>query len=271
MLSSLLLVLGVGVLTVALRSFRHPVLQKISALGVLATSFLAGYFLAGSVLAGIACAASWLLLPWLEILTRVRKLRLPVDKNLRHRSPPSAEDFPALAGLTDEIEQEGFTHIEDAGWDWEDHRQFFRLFHREKDHTLAAICLIEQFEMAFYYLSVSSRGRDGRIWTTWNYPFAHSLMMVPQLKINRLRTDQTFLQLVASHGDFLRSNRIAAEDLAPVDPDKMQEEIQKDMRAQVAFNLTKGVLRQTTEGDVRYSWRGWFYLWFQFLRDIVRL
>jgi hypothetical protein len=32
-----------------------------------------------------------------------------------------------------------------------------------------------------------------------------------------------------------------------------------------------GVLRQTTEGDVRYSWRGWFYLWFQFLRDIVRL
>jgi hypothetical protein len=30
------------------------------------------------------------------------------------------------------------------------------------------------------------------------------------------------------------------------------------------------VLVQSTEGEVRYSWRGLFYLWFQFLRDLVR-
>jgi hypothetical protein len=270
MFSSFLLVLGVGVLTLALRSFRHPVLQKLGVFGLLATSFLAGYYLAGSAAAGVACAASWLLLPWLEILTRIRRLRMPMERILRHRAPPPEDSFPALPELTNEIEMEGFAHVDDAGWDWEDHQQFFRLFHREKDHTLAAICLIEQFETAFYYLSLSSRGKDGRIWTTWNYPFANSLMSVPQLKVNRLRSDRAFPDLAASHGAFLQKNSVTVTDLAPVDPETMQEEIQKDLRAQVAFNLNKGLLARTDDGGVRYSWRGWFYLWLQFMRDIIR-
>ena len=32
-----------------------------------------------------------------------------------------------------------------------------------------------------------------------------------------------------------------------------------------------GVLKQTAAGDVKYSWRGMFYLWCQFLVDLVRL
>ena len=36
-------------------------------------------------------------------------------------------------------------------------------------------------------------------------------------------------------------------------------------------HLAYGVLVQSTESEVRYSWRGLFYLWFQFLRDLVRL
>jgi hypothetical protein len=269
--SSLLLVLGVAVLTVALRSYRHPFLQKLGLFGILATSFLAGRYLAGSVVAGICCAASWLLLPWLEILTRIRRLRMPLERSLRHRSPPSEDYFPALPGLTHEIESEGFAHVDDAGWNWEDHQQFFRLFHRAKDHTLAAICLVEQAGAAFYYLSISSRGRDGRVWTTWNYPFSNSLMLAPQLKINRQRADRAFPELDASHGAFLLSNQVAMGDLTPLDPDAMPLEIQKDLSAQVLFNINKGVLTPTGEGHVRYSWRGWFYLWFQFLRDFVRI
>jgi len=272
MFSSFLLVLGVAVLSIALRSFNHVLLQKLGALGIFATSFLVGYLLSGKNLyVGIFCASIWLLLPWLEILTRIRKLRLPLEKNLRHKSPPSPDVFPVLLATTDEAEGESFEHVEDAGWDWEDYQQFFRLFYKSEDRSQAAICLIDQHDMAFYYLSISSRAKDGTIWTTWNYPFSYSLKLVPQLKINRLRTDQTFLQIYESHRDFLKSNRIDVSQLEELSADQIQIEIQKDLRAQIAHNLAKGVLTQAEEGQIRYSWRGLFFIWIQFLRDLVRL
>src|ERR1051325_10754958 len=117
MLSDFLLILGVAVLSFSLRSFYHPVLRKLGALGVLATSFLVGWRLSGFWQIGVFCASSWLLLPWLEILTRVRKLTLPLEKNLRHKTPPNSEAFPALHEITEEIEGEQFEHVDDVGWD----------------------------------------------------------------------------------------------------------------------------------------------------------
>ena len=73
------------------------------------------------------------------------------------------------------------------------------------------ICFIDQGDVAFYYLSIASRGGDGTIWTTWNYPFSHSLKLVPQLKINRVRTDESFLQLYESHRSFLQKNGVAID------------------------------------------------------------
>ena len=161
------------------------------------------------ILAGGAfCASSWLLLPWLEILTRIRKLTLPPEKDLRHKSPPNAEIFPALHDLTEEMEGESFEHVEDAGWDWDDYNQFFRLFYKPVDRTQAAICLIDQHDVAFFYMSISSRAKDGRIWTTWNYPFSYSLQLVPQWRVNRLRGDQTFLEIYESHKSS-QSNRVS--------------------------------------------------------------
>ena len=269
--SFVLLILGIATLSMALRTFDHVVLHKLGAVGILSTSFLVGYFLTGSVLVGMVCSASWLFLPWLEILTRIRKLRLPLEKNLRHKGPPSSELFPALDDLTREIEDEGFTRVDDVGWDWDDYQQFFRLFHHERDRSQAAICLIEQHDLAFFYLSISSRAKDGTIWTTWNYPFSYSLKLVPQLKINRLRSDHTFLQIFSSHREFLRSHGVSTGQLEEMDPEKIQTEIQKDLRAQIAHNLAQGVLTRADEGQIRYSWRGMFFIWFQFLRDLVRL
>jgi hypothetical protein len=271
MFSDVLLIIGVATLSVALRSFNSVVLQKLGALGIIATSFLIGFLFTGYWVVGVVLALSWLLLPWLEILTRVRNLRMPLEKNLRHKTPPSGEAFPALHDLTGEIEEEHFEHVEDAGWDWDEYQQFFRLFYKPLDRTQAAICFIDQHDVAFYYLSLSSRGKDGTIWTTWNYPFSYSLKVVPQLRINRMRSDQTFLQLYESHTHFLRKHNVLSADLEEIDPDRIPLEIQKDLRSQIAHNLAKGVLKQTGEGQIRYSWRGLFFIWFQFLRDLVRL
>src|SRR5947207_1218518 len=113
MLPKLMLILGVAVLSMALRSFRNVVLQKLGAIGVLATSYLIGWLMTGYQAVGAVCAASWLMLPWLEILTRVRRLTLPTEKKLRHKHPPNDETFPALDDLTREVEGESFVRVED--------------------------------------------------------------------------------------------------------------------------------------------------------------
>jgi hypothetical protein len=270
-MSDLFLVLGVAVLSMALRSFAHPLLQKLGLFCVLATSFLIGYRFTGYWQAGAICAGSWLLLPWLEILTRVRRLRLPAAKALRHRSPPSFETFPALDHLTTELEGEGFVHADDAGWDWDNHQQFFRLFYKADERLQASVCLVDQEDLAFYYLSISSHGKDGTTWTTWNYPFSYSMKMTPHLHLNRLRGDRGILELLASHRLFLTKEGTSTERLVDSVPEEIQNEIQREMEAQIAHNLSAGLLLPSDEGTVRYSWRGLLFIWLQFLRDFVRL
>src|SRR6266704_1762623 len=271
MLFGLLLTLGVAVLSVGLRTFHNSYAQKAGALGILAATFLAVYFATDKWLWGVVAAVGWLFLPWLEILTRIRALRLPKEKQLRPKSPPSSETFPALSEITHEIEEEGFVYSDDAGWDWEDYRQFFRLFYREEDRAQAAICLNEQRDFSFYYLRISSRTKDGTVWTTWNYPLSYGLKLTPLFRINRQRPDRSFWQLYQSHREFVSGNGVNPAEIDALDEDQIQAEMEKDLREQIEHNIHKGVLKQTAAGEVKYSWRGMIYLWCQFLVDLVRL
>lgn len=271
MLFGLFLTLGIAVLSIALRSYQTSLAQKIGALGILASTFLGAYFLSGNWIVGICAAGAWLFLPWLEILTRIRSLRLPKEKALRPKTPPSDEVFPTLDEITREIEGTGFVHLSDAGWDWDDYRQFFRLFYKEEDRAQATICLNEQHDLSFYYLRISSRAHDGIIWTTWNYPLSYGLKLTPQFRINRQRPDQSFFQLYQSHREFLRQNEVENRVIDSMDEERITLEIENDLRDQIAHNIRKGVLKPTAEGEVKYSWRGMVYLWCQFLLDLVRL
>lgn len=271
MLFGLLLTLGVAVLSVALRSYQSSFAQKVGALGILVSTFLAIYFVSGSFTLGVIAALAWFFLPWLEILTRIRVLRLPREKTLRPKNPPSTDVFPGLDDITREIENEGFAHVSDAGWEWEDYRQFFRLFYKEDDRAQATICLNEQNDLSFYYLRISSRARNGIVWTTWNYPLSYGLKLTPHFRINRQRPDQSFWQLYRSHSEFLHRNRVETAEIDPLDEDRIQLEVENDLRDQIAHNINQGVLKSTGEGEVKYSWRGMFYLWCQFLLDLVRM
>src|SRR3712207_1886925 len=243
MLFGLFLTLGVAVLSVALRSYQTSWAQKAGAFGILAATFLAVYFFSGSWVAGMIGALAWLFLPWLEILTRIRALRLPKEKALRPKSPPSSEVFPTLNEITREIENEGFAHVNDAGWDWEDYRQFFRLFYKEEDRAQATICLNEQHDLSFYYLRISSRAKSGTIWTTWNYPLSYGLMLTPSYRINRQRPDQSFWELYQSHKQFLRENNVDVGTIDALDEERIEAEIERDLREQIAHNISKGILK----------------------------
>src|SRR2546427_11400736 len=271
MLFKLFILLGAGVLAVALRSFQSSFSQKAGATAILVVSYLLIYFVSDSHVLGAIAAAAWFFLPWVEILTRIRTLRLPKEKQLRPKSPPSSDTFPTLNEITREIENEGFAHVNDAGWDWEDYRQFFRLFYKTDDRAQATICLNEQHDLSFYYLRISSRAKDGLVWTTWNYPLSYGLKLTPQFRINRERADQTIWQLYQSHREFLRSHSVETTSLDALDEERMQTDIENDLRDQIAHNVRAGVLKPAADDEVKYSWRGMIYLWCQFLLDLVRL
>ena len=129
---------------------------------------------------------------------------------------------------------------------------------------------MNQEDVAFYYLSFSSRSQDGTSWTTWNYPFSYAMKFAPQFRTNRLWGDRSILEMVASHREFLKKSGVSAEGLFLSSPEEMQLSMQQDMEMQIAHNITAGLLLPVEEGRVRYSWRGLLFIWVQFLRDFVR-
>jgi hypothetical protein len=271
MIPNLLLVLGVAVMSVALRSFQHPLLHRLSTAGIVATSFLAGWLLGGSVWLGLALAASWLFLPWLEILTRVRKMRLPIERRLEPRTPPARHSFPGLTEVTEEMEEEGFEHLDDIGWDHEEHRHFYRVLGNDSRKMQAGICLVEQRELAFYYLTVTSRTADGRIFTTWNYPFSYALKIQPRVRMNRVPGQLSFKEMLAAHENFLRAGQVGPADCLNSTAEETVASMQTEMRAQITHNIDAGLLKREGDHFIRYTARGMFYLWLQFLRDLVRI
>lgn len=268
MISEVLVVAGAAVLSVALRSFRRPALFRAGTFGFVITSFLAGWLIGGSLWAGAFFASSWFLLPWLEILTRVRRLRLPVDRRLESCAPPPRAVFPAFGDLTEEMESGGFEHVEDVSWAHEDTRQFYRLFRSGDRTTAGAICLVEQAEFVFYFIALRSRAVDGRRLVTWNYPFSYGLYLGPDTLLNRANEEKSVAEMLRLHRVFL--GREAAGGICPLGEASPREEIQDDLRGQLDHNLACGILKRSAGETMRYTVRGMFFLWFQFLRDFVR-
>lgn len=266
-----LLVCGLFAFSLALRSFHYPVLRKSGAVGILGATYLGVYFLTGSLLWAWAGVAFWFLLPWLEILTRIRNMRLPKQRRLRRKTPPSRDLFPHLPDLTHEMEELGYQHVEDVGWDWNEQSQFYRLFYDPETRTQAAICLAEQDQMALYYVSLSSRTQSGRVLTTWNYPFSYGLKINPKWKINRVCAGDSFGELRQVHQHYLRQQGLAVEDLQDTDDLQIGRQVEREHRRQIHHNLRAGVLIPAGQGEVRYSWLGLCFVWIQCLKDLIRL
>jgi hypothetical protein len=271
MLSNVLIVAGVAILSMALRSYRNRVVHRLGTIGIFVTSFLAGWLIGGHVLIGAAFASSWLLLPWLEILTRVRKLRLPIRRRLEFRTPPAPAVFPNFGELTEEIEAEHFEHVEDVGWQHENQQQFYRVFYQAESGTESAICLIEQDAVAFSYVSVTTRRAGGGTFVTWDYPFSYGLKLAPSLKLHRVAAGGTFAQMLAEHRHFLDRNEVGIDAVQSQTSESLRARLEEDMHDQIVHNIDLGLLIRDGEDCIRYSVRGMVYLWVQFLRDLVRL
>jgi len=102
-----LIVVGLFVMAVAFRSARTAGLRKLGAFTFLGACFCMLYFLTGSIVAGWSGAAVWLFLPWIELLTRIRRMRLPIDNRLTQRSIPNPSFFPNAPEAAAAMEEAG--------------------------------------------------------------------------------------------------------------------------------------------------------------------
>ncbi len=265
-------VVGIFVLAIACRSFAHPFLHKLGSLLLLAASYLAAYFIFDSHIAGITAVILWFFLPWIELLTRVRQMRLPLNKELSRRAPPSRDRFPELLDVTAEIEEAGFEYVMDTGWDWEELHQFFRVFYSAEAKCQVALCLNEQDGMALAYLAISSRDKNEQIWRTWTFPFSGPMRQAPGVHLNQVPSMEVFPKLLELHQAFLKENSIQLSDLVDEDPETIENLMENEVQSQIRHNLSRGIIVESSEeGKFRYSWRGLFFLWTQILKDMVKL
>ena len=267
-----LIVLACLIVGFALRSCRTLLLRKLGALTFLVASFLAMYFLCGSLCAGILGAGLWFLLPWFDLLTRIRQLRLPLDNRLKLSRPPSEDHFPNAARLIHEIEEAEYDHVADSGWDWTGMQQYFRFFWNPEAKSVAAVCLCEQDQVAFAFVTISARAPDGRTIHTTNYPFSPTLKHSPKSHWDHLPCERNRFEAIAKdHVRHLAKLGITENELLMPDPDEILERVEAEMRRQIDHNVDCGLIEMTGDGHFKYSAKGLFFLWIQSVKDMIRL
>jgi hypothetical protein len=252
------------------RTVANRYAQKLAFVLFLVCSYLLGLWLSGSHVGGAVAVLGWFLLPWLEI-TRIRSVPLPARQEIKSRFPPNAEIFPELPELTEEAEERGFESKDDVGWKWEDTSYFMRLMLHPGAHTRAALCQASQQDFYVSFVAVSSRVKDGRTYTTTNYPFPDSMKSAPDQVLNRYSSAMSLEDLLVNHELFLDLNALEVSDLMPWDEEQMTADLDTERQGQITHNLKVGVLEQVDEDHLRYSWRGCFFLWCEVVKDMIRI
>ncbi|MDF1860700.1 MAG: hypothetical protein P1U87_10835 [Verrucomicrobiales bacterium] len=271
-MTELLIIIGVVVFSFALRSFRNRWVRKLGALGLLAATFLAFYLPTGSIAAGVGGLMIWFLLPWVELLTRIRQLRLPVDKELEQQTPPGASRFPAFSEMTDEIEEEGFEYVSDSGWDWDGMNQFYRIFYHADRREQAAICLTEQDGISWGCMTLTSRHEDGTTFRTTNVPFSSPMRTAPDVKVQQVPDAELFPQVLRAHRSWMEKLGLSANEFVEEVPEELPKLLEREAGRQIKHNLESGLIRLADKaGTFQYSWRGLFYLYFQLVKDMVKM
>ncbi|MFZ9940785.1 MAG: hypothetical protein ACO3F7_01395 [Luteolibacter sp.] len=266
-----LMVLGMVMLAVALRASRRRMMRRMGAMAYVTASFLLVYFLTDSWLGGLAGAAMWAFMPWVELLTRIRRLRLPLENRLSRRPIPNPAYFPNASEAAMAMEEAGFEHVSDCGWDWAGMRQFFSLFWHPEERAVSAVCLCEQSDVVFAFISITSHDGEGRLWRTTNFPFAPTLRCPPEVRWNHVPCGKNcFHEILRDHRAYLEMKKIPLRELRVPDPERIEESVEEEMRRQIQHNLACGIIKHSGDGHFRYSKRGLLFLWGQYLKDMLR-
>jgi len=266
------IVIAIIVFAFALRSCRTIIFRKLGAVVMLLASGLSFYYFTDSILAGIAAMAAWFFLPWVELLTRIRNMRMPLENQLEQTFSTNLDPFPNAREHITSLEKAGFEHICNCGWNLGGMEQLYQLFWNAETRTVASLCLCEQSNITFSYLTFTSRDITNGIWRTTNFPFSPTLKTAPRIHWNQVNcSEECADRLLVNHEYFLSEQGFFDDDLCIPDPDQLEQEIESELRNQIDHNLKRGIIRLTGDGHFRYTLRGLFYLWRQYVKDMIRL
>jgi hypothetical protein len=269
-MSHLLLIIGLLVFAYACRTFHNRYVNKAGWLAVLVATYLGAWAVTGSHAWGWAALGMWFVFPWVEIVGRVRKLRFPLRNEVKHRFPPSRDIFPDLNEISSEVEEAGFERADDAGWKWEETDHFVRIFYHAEKKLQATVSVAQQDSFVFSHASLTTRTADGVAYVTTNYPFSFTMKLAPMQRLQRYDAEE-FEDMLNAHEAFLAKQGLSAADAVAQDPDSLHASLQTDLTQQIDHNLDAGVIVRADEKHFRYSWRGCFYLWFQVVKDMIRV
>lgn len=272
MLKETLIVAGLVVFAAAFRSCRRNWTRKVGALLFLSASFLFFHFVCQCFWAGFLGILIWFLLPWIELLTRIRRMRLPMENRLRNHRPPEDDFFPNASRALVAMSEAGFEHVSDSAWNWAGMEQYLRLHWNPEERAVSSVCLCEQEKVAFAFITVTSVTDSGELYRTTNFPFSPTLKNPPKISWNHVPCERNcFHQILEDHHRYLAREGVAVEDLRMPDPETLEEDIEDEMKRQIEHNLEFGIITPTGDGHFRYSKRGLFFLWRQFAKDMIRL
>jgi len=166
---------------------------------------------------------------------------------------------------------ESAAHFTGLALDADTVRSLEAVLPRMAERAVAAVCLCEQSDVAFAFISITSHDGDGNIWRTTNFPFAATLRCPPEVSWNHVPCGRNcFHHILRDHRAYLVRAKVPASHLRMPNPEEIEDSIEREMRHQIAHNLAAGIIRLTGDGHFQYSKRGLFFLWGQFIKDMVR-
>ena len=264
-----LLVAGVVVLGMALRSIHSPILSRLGLLCYPLAAYLLGYFVLGTVWWGVLLTVTVILVPIVRVVINAFSVCVQSNLELISCPPPPPIDFPDLENITEQIEKAGFEYVSDIGSIPESgFRIFYRTFLDSSARVQANICLIEQENISFFYVTFCSRLSGGRRVLTWNYPFPYELEFSPQTLVKRT-TNESVPEQLNLHKKILEDN--AQDGVASIGRTSLAGDISDAFSEQIHYNLSAGILKRIAgdDGNMRYTLRGFFFLVRQFIKSFI--
>ncbi|PAW59959.1 MAG: hypothetical protein B9S37_11620 [Verrucomicrobiia bacterium Tous-C3TDCM] len=83
-------------------------------------------------------------------------------------------------------------------------------------------------------------------------------------------TRNCFRQIWSNHCEHLQKYSVPTSELMEMDPEHLDDWIEQEMQKMIEHNLDRGIIEFAGDGSFCYSTRGLFYLWGQFIKDMVR-
>jgi len=265
------LVFTIALLSLAfgLRSASSRLAQKLGALVMIAALAQLGWVLsghwAGAVGMLLICAAVPLVFIYWQQRGQTYAMQ-PCPLPAGHQS--DATFYPHASQYLQQLEQLEFEPISEGGWRWLESCESHRLMWNPECDTIASVCLCEQGQIAFSYVTFYSERQDGTLIQTTNYPFSSKLRL--PAKVHRWHVpceEKEMAEILRRH-----QQKLVHTHHRPTqqDPDTFLAQLRQQLSEQAQYNAESGLI--TTQDDqFSYSSMGILYLWAQAVKDFIRL